>query len=246
MHKARHRLVIRRQPQDGKETLLTTREKVNQVLNSLITPTGTAAASDRKGEGKRNKVQHFYNTEFPWPDKPHMLIKLPGRYIVYDFDKDEFVAGMPQAGKKNGSNIDYTPEGGHLAYIVGNNLYVDNPAVTDEPEGIVCGAMAPFIPPAPGVRTSSAPRAFSKLRRSVLIVSGMVRTSLYPLAAATNASPTPVFPLVGSIIVAPGFNKPFASASSIMASATRSFTLPAGLKYSNLAITRAFSSLFLP
>lgn len=126
-------------PKTGKETLLTTREKVNQVLNSLITPTGTAAASDRKGEGKRNKVQHFYNTEFPWPDKPHMLIKLPGRYIVYDFDKDEFVTGMPQAGKKNGSNIDYTPEGGHLAYTVGNNLYVDNQAVTDEPEGIVCG-----------------------------------------------------------------------------------------------------------
>lgn len=122
-------------PQNGKETLLTTRKKVNEVLNSLITPTETAATSLHKG----SKIQHFYNTEFPWPDKPYMLIKLPARYIVYDFEKDEFVNGMPQAGERNGTNIDYTPEGGHLAYTVKNNLYVDNKAVTDEPEGIVCG-----------------------------------------------------------------------------------------------------------
>lgn len=122
-------------PKTGKETLLTTREKVNQVLNSLITPTEATAKATRK----RSAVQHFYNTEFPWPDKPYMLIKLPRKYIVYDFEKDEFVKGMPQAGEKNGTDIDYTPEGGHIAYTVGNNLYVDNRAVTDEPEGIVCG-----------------------------------------------------------------------------------------------------------
>ena len=81
-------------PKTGKETLLTTREKVNQVLNSLITPTATTAAVSGQ---KRSKVQHFYNTEFPWPDKPYMLIKLPAEYIVYDFEKDEFVQGMPQA-----------------------------------------------------------------------------------------------------------------------------------------------------
>ena len=105
---------------NGKETLLTTREKVNKVLNSLITPTETTATPGHKG----NKVQHFYNTEFPWPDKPYMLIKLPARYIVYDFEKDEFVKGLPQAGERNGANIDYTPEGGHIAYTVKNNLFV--------------------------------------------------------------------------------------------------------------------------
>lgn len=57
--------------------------KVNKVLNSLITPTETSATPGHKG----NKVQHFYNTEFPWPDKPYMLIKLPARYIVYDSRK---------------------------------------------------------------------------------------------------------------------------------------------------------------
>ena len=53
---------------------------------------------------------------------------------------------------------------------------------------------------------------------------------------ATIASPTPVFPLVGSIMVAPGFSAPRASASSIIERATLSFTLPAGLKASSLAI----------
>jgi hypothetical protein len=56
---------------------------------------------------------------------------------------------------------------------------------------------APFIPSAPGVNTSSAPKALSRFLRSILIVSGIVRISLYPLAAATQASPIPVFPLVG-------------------------------------------------
>ena len=41
-----------------------------------------------------------------------------------------------------------------------------------------------------------------------------------------------------------GFRMPLASASSIMALATRSFTLPAGLKYSSLAITFAFRPSF--
>lgn len=52
---------------------------------------------------------------------------------------------------------------------------------------------------------------------------------------ATIANPTLVLPLVGSIMVAPGFKSPRSSASSIIESATRSFTLPAGLKASSLA-----------
>ncbi len=38
-------------------------------------------------------------------------------------------------------------------------------------------AIAPFMPAAPGVSTSSAPYARSRLRRSTLIVSGIVRTT---------------------------------------------------------------------
>ncbi len=44
--------------------------------------------------------------------------------------------------------------------------------------------------------------AFNRLRRSRLMVSGMVSLGDYPLIVATIASPTPVLPLVGSMIVA--------------------------------------------
>ena len=79
------------------------------------------------------------------------------------------------------------------------------------------------------------------LRLSTLIVSGMVRMILYPLDAAMAARPIPVFPEVGSIIVDPFFNAPVFSASSIIALAIRSFTLPAGLKYSSFSSTVASS-----
>src|SRR5215813_3948720 len=53
------------------------------------------------------------------------------------------------------------------------------------------------------------------------------------------ASPIPVLPLVGSTIVPPGLSAPVRSASSIIASAMRSFTLPPGLRDSTLATTAA-------
>ena len=92
------------------------------------------------------------------------------------------------------------------------------------------------------------PDTMSVERRNILkaygaeiVVSGMVRIIRYPLAAATEARPMPVFPEVGSMITAPGFSSPLCSAASIMAFPTRSFTLPAGLKYSTLASRRALS-----
>ena len=50
----------------------------------------------------------------------------------------------------------------------------------------------------------------------------------------------PVLPEVGSMMTEPGFSRPLASASSTMALAIRSFTEPAGLKYSSLARILAF------
>lgn len=86
-------------------------------------------------------------------------------------------------------------------------------------------AIAPFIPFAPSVSTSSAPYAFRMFLLSTLIVSGIVRMILYPFAAAIDARPIPVLPDVGSMITEPSFNCPFASASSIIAFAILSFTL---------------------
>ena len=65
------------------------------------------------------------------------------------------------------------------------------------------------------VRTTWAPKALSIILRSILMEAGMVRVSLYPLAAATMARPMPVLPEVGSTrVVVSGSIRPFASASS--------------------------------
>ena len=101
--------------------------------------------------------------------------------------------------------------------------------------------MAPAMPCAPSVSTTSAPYAFKSVRRSTLMVSGMVNITRYPQAAATAASPMPVFPLVGSMMTAPGCSSPRARAPDSMARATRSFTDPAGFKYSSFAISVAVS-----
>ena len=101
-------------------------------------------------------------------------------------------------------------------------------------------SMAPVMPSSPGVSTISAPYAFSMLRRSMLMVSGMVSIILYPFAAAMDARPIPVLPEVGSIITEPGFSLPVCSACAIMAFPTRSFTLLAGFRYSSLTNSRAF------
>ena len=67
----------------------------------------------------------------------------------------------------------------------------------------------------------------------------MTKTHWYPRWAATMASPTPVLPLVGSMIVPPGASRPSRSAASIMKSAGRSLELPPGLVVSSLASTGA-------
>lgn len=93
----------------------------------------------------------------------------------------------------------------------------------------------PPIPFAAGVKTTSAPNALSKTRRSILMLSGMVSLSEYPLEAATMASPIPVLPLVGSTKMdLPGVMSPRFSASVIMLNAIRSLTELAGLDDSSL------------
>jgi hypothetical protein len=59
---------------------------------------------------------------------------------------------------------------------------------------------------------------------------------------AAIASEIPVLPLVGSKIVAPGFNWPLFSAAFIMKIAVRSLIEPVGLRSSNFAQSRTFGA----
>ena len=68
--------------------------------------------------------------------------------------------------------------------------------------------------------------------------------TLYPLATPIADNPMPVFPLVGSIIVAPFLSFPSSSASRIICIAIRSLTEPAGLKYSIFAKILPFNAYF--
>ena len=108
-------------PKNGRETLLTTRAKLNEVLEAA----------------QLGKLSQLYSVQTPWPDKTQLLLALHGKYIVYDWKAAKVVA--QQAVEKGAANMDYNAESGHIAYTVKNNLYVDNKKVTDEPEGIVCG-----------------------------------------------------------------------------------------------------------
>ena len=101
--------------------------------------------------------------------------------------------------------------------------------------------IAPGLPSVPGVSTSSAPKIDSNCLRSKDIVSGIVRRSLYPLAAQTKAREIPVLPLVGSTITVSFLMSPLSSASTIMATPILSLTLAMGLKDSSLATTSAFA-----
>ena len=74
------------------------------------------------------------------------------------------------------------------------------------------------------------------------MLSGMVTASLYPRAAQVNASPMPVFPLVGSTMSVSGVIFPAFSAASIIATPIRSLTDQSGLKFSSLATTVALAS----
>ena len=89
--------------------------------------------------------------------------------------------------------------------------------------------------PAFGVTITFAPSIRISLRRSTEKGSAIVITQLYPRCAHTIATAIPVFPDVASTTVSPGFSAPRFSASSMIASARRSFTDESGLKYSHLA-----------
>lgn len=109
------------QPKTGEETVIATREQINKVLE----------------ENKSGKLSHLYSISFPWADRSQMLFTLSGKYIVYDFKTHQIVSTLKL--KEKATNEDYCPANGNVAYTIGNNLYVNDQEVTNEPEGVVCG-----------------------------------------------------------------------------------------------------------
>lgn len=108
-------------PRTGKESFIATREAVNKALE----------------ESQTGKLSHFQNASFPYADTNKMLLTLRDKYVVYDLK-----TGKPtvlNTFKEGAANKDYCPANNNVAYTIANNLYVNNKAVTNEPDGIVCG-----------------------------------------------------------------------------------------------------------
>lgn len=108
-------------PKTGKETLLLTREKINQALE----------------QEKLDKLNHLYAVSLPWAEKTQLLIALPHAYAVYNWETDKIIS--KQVLPNEAANQDYNTTSGNVAYTVNNNLYINDHAVTNEAEGIVCG-----------------------------------------------------------------------------------------------------------
>lgn len=105
----------------GKETTLFTLEALNQAL------------SDRQLEPRKS----LSGLSFPWKDRTCALVTAASNYAIYNWKTKQIVSVVTL--KKGAANPDYTAQTGHAAYTIGNNLYVDDTQVTDEPKGIVCG-----------------------------------------------------------------------------------------------------------
>ena len=113
--------VVMINPVTGKEQIITTRQTVNNVLK----------------ENSLDTIQHFYSVSFPSKSKQEMLIQTPGKYVTYDWKNKQVVS--TREFNKGGANRDYNIASGNVAYTVGNNLFVNDLQVTNEPEGVVCG-----------------------------------------------------------------------------------------------------------
>ena len=107
-------------------------------------------------------------------------------------------------------------------------------------------AMAPFIPLVPSVTKNKLCAVcfqnVSTLNTHGLWHGGMI---LYPLAAAIDARPIPVFPEVGSMITEPSFRIPFCSASSIIALAILCLNASCRVKVFQLHKNSSFQSKLL-
>jgi dipeptidyl-peptidase-4 len=108
-------------PKDGKETVLATKDKVNSALETA----------------KLGKLTSFFFVRFPWKDRSLMTFPLHQKQIVYNFKTNEIVSTADRY--KGAANEDKSYKSGNTAYTIDNNLYVNGVAVTNEPEGIICG-----------------------------------------------------------------------------------------------------------
>ena len=109
-------------PKNGKEKTLFTLQQMNKALEAAgIKP-----------------VRALYNLSYPWANETKVQLPKAQNYAIYDWNKNS-VLTVDLLQKGNFSNVDLNTKAWNMAYTIGNNLYVNNDQVTDEPEGVLCG-----------------------------------------------------------------------------------------------------------
>jgi dipeptidyl-peptidase-4 len=108
-------------PKDGSKTILTTLSEVNAVLM----------------KANLGKLTSFYYVKMPWKNRPVITFSLHRVQIEYNFKEKTIERTSSYETEMN--NVDFAYQSGNVAYTVKNNLYVNGTAVTNEPDGIVCG-----------------------------------------------------------------------------------------------------------
>ena len=109
-------------PKNGEEKTLFTLESLNKALE----------------KAGINQVRALYSLSYPWADKTEVQLPKSQRYAVYNWVTGA-VTTRDDLPKEPYANVDLNATSGHIAYTVGNNLYVNGLQVTDEPEGVLCG-----------------------------------------------------------------------------------------------------------
>ena len=109
-------------PKNGKEKVLFTLQQMNEALDAAgIKP-----------------VRALYTLSYPWANETKVQLPQAQNYAVYDWSNNAVLTvDLLQEG--NFSNVDLNTEAWNMAYTIGNNLFVNNDQVTDEPEGVLCG-----------------------------------------------------------------------------------------------------------
>lgn len=106
---------------NGKEKVLLTRTEVNQILSQ---------------QGV-SELTTFYQAQLPWANQNRFYFEQGDEYILVDWEAK--TASILHKTAPEAENNDFNPVSKNLAYTVGNNLWVNDKQVTDNPEGIVAG-----------------------------------------------------------------------------------------------------------
>ena len=93
---------------NGKKKVLVTLDEINQAIAKANVACGA--------------LKSISGASFPWADRKEMTVMGNGYFVNYDFDKKEVTSSFALA--QGATNFDFCKENGHMAYTVGDNLFI--------------------------------------------------------------------------------------------------------------------------